>query len=319
MLRCLEVIYKLENIHDEQGNNSRQKATQFFNIAEKLTNFIYSQKTSLLLKIGTPIEVDKGDSNTTHAFYAAVKILDNNKFQVIIANAGRGYKDYHKRDSRPGTEHWYAYEYAASKPLDLTEENKEILKHYIFRLINLPYTIVSQTNAEDAQANIEQDTNTYESLMTNIYLKRKENERTFFYGYQSKKIYGLERDTINKSYQVQITGDCTVYNLQLALKAMFDMSELEYGEMIDNLILGIDNLATMLHQPHNHSIVSRDEVAGRKQGNEDSISGIMQNSFNLSRCRLIGAPVKKSELDSDIKLQQEIKSDEEDEINRLNL
>jgi hypothetical protein len=260
---CLEIATEAKKIAD-QKDTPRNKATQWLDLAGKIVNYLTHKKQSLLIAVGTPIE--EGTNSSTHAIYVVLKYLkDTNQYQIIITNGGLGVSTFHSlsktlapKDNKIRAE----YNYAAFKPFtlgkDLNDQYYEALRYYIYKLISLEFTPAINSNgttSNDKVSNSNSSIN-FDALLKDIYLREANDseDKEFFTIYEPteqkmKPIKVFKRVDLQQHFSAQITGNCTVYNMENALSIMLDMNQATYGLLGDNLVLGFDQFITSLLQP----------------------------------------------------------------------
>lgn len=249
VLTCFKITEQAKIISDEMVSTNKHKG--WFDMADDLVEQHLCKGKNLLLAIGTPIKED-GPGYSTHAFYVVIKhiqstpAVDQKFVQIMIINGGGGVARYHTAATFVCKNDIEQYKVVASSPLDLQQEkNKTLLKHYIYKAISLEY--VTGINMDDENKD---NPDTYQNLLDNIYLKNQE-----FTGYQYQSLSGLSKIDLDIYFPCQITGNCTIHNLKYAIKIMFNLDELQFGELLDGIIIGLDRfISTLLYRTEHKEI-----------------------------------------------------------------
>jgi hypothetical protein len=197
-------------------------------LADELVDSIKKNPRDVLFQVGTPKK--SKDENSTHAFYVALKNLDNGIFEIVITNGGTGI-EYHEKVENQKNNERELYHYVTSEPFYLKNEI-DSLKHYIYRLISLEFQVAPKGE------NISMG---YECCMKNVYLLNSS-----FVGHNGSEIKCFKRKKTEKSFFEQITGNCTIHNLKESLQYLYCNDELEVGLLEANMILGFDKLISDL-------------------------------------------------------------------------
>ncbi len=184
---------------------------------------------SVVIQSGTPIMVEENKKSSEHAFYVVFKKHEtNNQVKIIIVNGGGGLepeKDpgYDVRDRGFGG-NWLCRE---TEFFELNASTEEFLKHYIYKVIALPYTQATTTRSTPTTGS------SREELLENIYLKSGS-------GFTGKGItkpaFAPPISTSSNSMPSQVFPNCTVYNLKFSLKFLFGWNEAIFSNFIADTV-----------------------------------------------------------------------------------
>lgn len=250
LFNAIEIAVEAKKINKEKLTDS-QKNEKWFNLAKRIVDFLKMHPSqNLLILTGTPIRSTKGEKYSIHALYCVIKYdPSSQQYQIILTNGGMGHTLHECAESSDPNERIERC-YAAFQPFKLTEKSQS-LQHYIYRLISLQYTkaVVKEDEQQtDEHGNVISGRNpwTFHELFENIYLKKQNDGSStwYFHGYQLKKIVGFVRQDFQKSFYDQFFDNCTIHNLKYALKILFNMDELQFGQLVDTSLLGYDDFLT---------------------------------------------------------------------------
>lgn len=233
--RCFNIAAMAEEYN--RTGNLRGKHDGWFDIARDVVDNHLNKGEDALLAVGTPIKRDE-KSYSTHAFYLVIKQLpkkhNNHCVQIMIINGGRYVDGHHIKVNFMSKNETDKYKVAASQPIVLTEDTRLVLKHYIYRAISLEYsTVIAEVEETNPAA--------LKNLLQSIYL-----QQSTFLGYGGQSLLNFIRTDIEVYFSAQIRGNCTIHNLKYALKVMLGLDELQYGAMLDGVVIGLDKLISTL-------------------------------------------------------------------------
>jgi hypothetical protein len=226
----IEIAWRAEEINSAKIAYP-EKNEQWFELAKQLVEHIV-QGNTLLLQVGIPQK--EGKAVADHMLYVIIDAANTPQHTLItIVNGGSGASKFHTVASSRHSKDRLEYNVAAFEPFNILDKQyRDALVHYVYRLINLRYTL----DIEDA--------------LRSIYLRTASdgNQKEHFLAYQLEKNYVFKRSDRDAKFASQFTGNCTVHNLKNMLQFHFDMDELTFGLFQDNLLLGFDQMLTRLVQ-----------------------------------------------------------------------
>ncbi len=234
---ALKIFYLAKKINESKKSDSK-KYNDWFKLAETILVDLENNPRSILIPVGTPIH--KGKSSSDHAIYVVLKYSRvDSTWRVIISNGGSGVKTFHTCIANQDERDRKQYHYAAFKPFTLNAINKEALQHYLYTILRLEYI---QALSDNKGRRKDEPLN-YDNILANLYLRtNNKNDKELFTGYQFKEFANFTRLDLDDCLDAQFTGNCTMHNLKKALTIMFDMDVPTLGLLVDNLMLGCDQL-----------------------------------------------------------------------------
>eukprot|EP01040_Poterioochromonas_malhamensis_P010956 gene10956-11942_t len=201
-------------------------------LAVKLISRLEKNKT-LIIPSGMPIKMNEKESK--HFFYILIKNCGEKKYKLIIVNGGDNLENAVDADksfvaadvNMPGN-NWLCRE---TNEIDLNIiDQKRFTKEYIHRALLLPYTQINKADPHYQKKN----------LMDNINLI---SEKFLGFGF-APTVYKPEVVPVaDRKYSMpsQLFGNCTVFNLQFALRFMFDWNEAQFTQFIHDSYLRYNN------------------------------------------------------------------------------
>ncbi len=261
---CLELIY-----HAREANKIsyiKDKCEKWLLISNNVVQSLKTNPRNILIQVGTPIQ--EGKSFSTHAIYVAIKYLpESKKFQIIITNGGSHVDQFHPTSPTQHPKDREEYCYVAFEPFDINDPKKEAaLVNYVYLLLSIEYRMGVNDDPEN-----EDNPDSYLNLLRSVYLretKPRSARPEMFIGYQYKEFKDFKRQDLDQTFLSQFTGNCTVHNLKKSLQILFDMDQLTFGLLEDNLLLGLDQVisdfatlklnSTTTTSSHNTSTIKTD-------------------------------------------------------------
>jgi hypothetical protein len=283
VLQCLITVTAVKSA-SKIGRHQAMHET-WFNIASKLVDEQLCCGKNLLLAIGTPIK-EHGENFSTHMFYVVIKCCSKKIVQIMIVNGGGEVAKYHSLANFVCKNDLEQFQVVASNHLNLNKEiDRTSLKHYIYRAISLEYITGATVDDEN-----ENNCDSYSNLLSNLYLQFAN-----FKGYGGQVFENLKRNNLAIYFTCQITGNCTIHNLKCALKIMFDLDDLQFGEMLDNIVIGFDRLISLVHysaqykdilkEADKYSVASRAMLRESRAIKETKANQSIKTVFSTSNLR----------------------------------
>jgi len=233
---CLEILYRSRQIKTDSNLSHNERHQGWFALSKNIVASLREKPRGLLLQIITPIKDDShAEEQSYHAIYVSIKYLQNiNKFQIILTNGGSEVDKFHEISPFQHSSDRKEYRYAAFEPFDI-DPCQEALENYIYLLVSLEYRAGIEGNEEYPDF--------YLNLLKSVYLRRAlSNNQEYFLGFQEKKYTDFKRADLDEFFLSQFTGNCTIHNLKKSIQILFDMDQLTFGLLEDNLVGGLDEL-----------------------------------------------------------------------------
>ncbi len=240
-----ELTLRLSDLFTSQNgviNISGYRATE--KIAEELTSAIEKGK-SLIIPCGSPMKPD--DKESKHFFYILIKNCSENKVKLIIVNGGDTIENavdvdysFSDVDSKSAGNNWLCRE---TEIIDTSiPEQRNFIKEYMHRALILPYTkfIKDTGNPQNKK-----------TLLENINLLTPEFTG---FGYVPLDFVPKILPIDERSYSMpsQLFGNCTIYNLQFAIRFLFDWNEAQFTQFIHDTYIRYN---CFLHEKVNESVL----------------------------------------------------------------
>lgn len=266
MVSSIKLAYdfyaKFKKIHEETHSGQlRHKA--WFDKAKEIVKDLSNYQIPIIIQVGSPIKPE--NSYSRHAMYVVLKHLKvEDKWQIIIVNGGGEVDSFHKLVANQNPNDRCQYHYVAFELFKLDSANQEALAHYLYRILSMEFT---KTIYNEGPREIGKLFD-YHNMLCNLYLRDKKTKDEFFYGYQDKKITAFKRADLAEYFDEQFMGNCTNHNLKRALRIAYDMDDITFGLMADNLVLGCDELISQhLQATNQYSIGSAPTLFAPQKAN----------------------------------------------------
>lgn len=253
---CLDVANNVQAIFGRIGGATvgadlKTLHAECFQIAKKIADNLSSGKQTIILQTGDPIA--KGDTFSKHAFYVVIKHdAKRDQFDIIIVNGGGKLTSYHYRDDSLAEKEYADVRFGLYHPVTLMSldrknvDHQQILAHYIYRVITLahgPETLTyeyyeggKKSEAFSALRNIYQGSYDSTSAESNF-------SPTEFKGFNVKSnVLQRANSKALDSYRAQLSGNCTMRNLMIALGISCGLNRLEAAIFNDALLYSAHNL-----------------------------------------------------------------------------
>jgi hypothetical protein len=275
-VNCLKVANTVDSIFKSEKFSDPQKYSELFKLAKKVLGYIKEHKQSFIIHSGSPIK--PGEESTLHNFYIVLKYGSNDSVQIIVVNAGSGCSKHNKRYQHQAENDVNQYHYFAFKPMIINEENCENLSHYVYSLFRLHHFKADPNSSSQYS---------FDNLLKDVYLRPADNEcqKPYFEGCEFKKITGFEQIDLPESFMAQIAGNCVIYNFKLALEVMFNLDKIQFGQLVDTLMLGLDQLIIQIF-PHYEQFDLNDSSSKSSYSDTEEES-FEENSPNVKNCTLV--------------------------------
>lgn len=257
MQRCYQLAAKVDSIArpkaDSPTMTDPKKHVAYFAIADQVVDDFARNHRPIVIQVGTPIKIDKGEKHSTHAFYIGIKVTESGIARAFIVNGGPGLS-FHQPDETLAPSEFIDKEYGAyhpvcSTPIKLNSEGQTFLKHYVYQAICLRYKPFTK------------------GQMGNVYLQSKNPGEVFcFQGYKGRMFPGYASEVYPSVFRAQLNENCTIFNFKRMLRIMFDMDEIRFGEFEDRCMQAADTLVTHALAPASAMSAGSAAVAAGESG-----------------------------------------------------
>lgn len=251
-----QISLKIDQLLPEPTKIDPSAYKEIGEISKKLTSSLDDNR-SLIIPSGTPIKKDEDESK--HYFYILIKNCGERKVKLVIVNGGDNLEnavDVDRRfveiDAKMAGNYWLCRE---TCEIDISEPNQRtFIKEYIHRALLLPYTRISKDDPFY----------TRKSLMDNINLI---SEAFTGFGFAPTRYKPEILPVENRTYSMpsQLFGNCTIFNLQFALRFMFDWNEAQFTQFIHDSYLRFNSF---LHRKADRSALFLVENSSTKEGTD---------------------------------------------------
>lgn len=167
-----------------------------------------------------------------------MKLDESGSVEVAVTNGGMGSQfrklvERHPHDRKQF--HYYGFE-----PISFAQKRKA-LTHFIYNAITMRYSLISADSKVSKFSNNPVGLRlSYDDTLANCIYLNHNNKSNSFISIKENAIDSFKRKDHEDRFTNQITGNCTIHNLKFSLKNLFNMNELDLGNMIDQLLIACD-------------------------------------------------------------------------------